>query len=76
VGVEDDGTVSGLDFTDEKLNMLLATPEMRIHKDTPLPSIRAARMIYNGKKTSVLCNTKRGRLYLFDLRWSLSATKR
>ena len=49
VGVEDDGTVSGLEFTDEKLGVLLAAPKTHVHKDTPLPSTRATRSIYKDK---------------------------
>ena len=49
VGVEDDGTVSGLEFTDEKLGVLLAAPKTHVHKDTPLHSTRVTRIIYKDK---------------------------
>ncbi len=45
VGVEDDGEVSGLDsFDDEQLNKIEDAPKSRVHPDTPLSSVRIARI--------------------------------
>ncbi len=49
VGVEDDTTVSGLNYTEEQIGILLQAPKTHIHPDTPLPSGRATRVSYQGK---------------------------
>lgn len=49
VGVEDDGTVSGVDPSGDKLDILLAAPRTHIHKDTPLPAPRATKVTYRNK---------------------------
>ena len=38
VGVEDDGTLTGIEFRDETIENLLAAPKERVHPDTPLIS--------------------------------------
>lgn len=48
VGLEDDGTVSGLCYDDEKARYLLEAPMRRVLSDTPLPSPRAIRIEYEG----------------------------
>lgn len=49
VGVEDDGTVSGVDFDDEKIGFLMSAPKNYVHKDTPLPSVKVNKVIYQSK---------------------------
>ncbi|MBU7018411.1 MAG: putative DNA binding domain-containing protein [Theionarchaea archaeon] len=49
VGVEDDGTVTGLDFTEEKISMFLNSPKTHVHGDTPLPALRASRLLYKDR---------------------------
>ncbi len=52
IGIEDDNTVSGLPFSDEKNKALLKAPEFYVHQDTPLPLKRATIIEYNGKKVA------------------------
>ncbi|MFB0517365.1 MAG: helix-turn-helix domain-containing protein [Candidatus Neomarinimicrobiota bacterium] len=49
VGVEDDGTVTGLDLPDNDLDNLLRAPRYQVHADTPLPTPWANKHIYNDK---------------------------
>ncbi|HEX2907260.1 MAG TPA: ATP-binding protein, partial [Phototrophicaceae bacterium] len=49
IGVENDGTVSGLAYSDDKIEILLNTPSTHIHKDTPLAITRAVRVNYQTK---------------------------
>ena len=41
VGIEDDNTVTGLPYKDEKISMILNAPVSHVHRDTPLPLKRA-----------------------------------
>src|SRR5262245_13044204 len=49
VGVEDDGTVTGAPYPDDKIQLLLEAPRARIMTSTPLPSVRALRLEYQGR---------------------------
>jgi len=49
VGVEDSGVVSGLSFTQEKLNVLLESPKKNVHQNTPLPNYKSRIYDFNGK---------------------------
>jgi ATP-dependent DNA helicase RecG len=49
IGVEDDGSVSGVNAKEELIAGLLAAPKTHIHKDTPLPVPHSARVEYEGK---------------------------
>lgn len=64
VGVEDDGTILGLNFKNEVIDMLLASPKTHVHKDTPLPSIRAIRTIFKGK-TLIYFSVPKGTDYIY-----------
>ncbi|WP_412502709.1 ATP-binding protein [Shewanella chilikensis] len=45
VGVEDNGDITGLDnFSDSDLSKLEGAPTTRVHKDTPLPSVKTRRI--------------------------------
>jgi ATP-dependent DNA helicase RecG len=45
VGVEDNGEITGLnDFSEEDIKYLEQSPQDRIHKDTPLSSVKVARI--------------------------------
>lgn len=45
IGVEDSGVVTGIEhFAEEKLALLLDAPRSRVHRDTPLSSVRAVRL--------------------------------
>ncbi|NDV66242.1 ATP-binding protein [Bacteroides sp. 224] len=50
VGVEDSGIVSGLNYKEEKLEILLNAPKNNIHKDTPLPNYKSKIIEYESKK--------------------------
>lgn len=50
VGVEDNGEVTGLnDFSEKDLSKLENTPKTRVHKDTPLYSVKIRRLNIDGK---------------------------
>jgi ATP-dependent DNA helicase RecG len=52
VGIEDDNTVTGLRYTEEKTNMVLAAPTTHVHSDTPLPVKRATIITFEEKKVA------------------------
>ena len=49
VGVEDDGSVTGIHFKDAQFAMLSEAYKTHIHPDTPLPNPTVARVSYEGK---------------------------
>ena len=49
VGVEDSGNVSGLNYSNEKIELLLNAPKNNVHKDTPLPNYKSKLIEINGK---------------------------
>jgi len=49
VGVEDTGLVSGLDYSQDKIEIFLNAPKTHVHKDTPLPKYKSRSTDYNGK---------------------------
>jgi ATP-dependent DNA helicase RecG len=52
VGIEDDNTVTGLPYNEEKVNAILNTPTNYVLKETPLPLKKAAIIDYNGLKVA------------------------
>lgn len=52
VGIEDDNTVSGLPYNEEKIGTILKAPENYVLKDTPLPLKKASIIEYNGLKVA------------------------
>jgi ATP-dependent DNA helicase RecG len=64
VGVEDDGTVLGLDYTDSQINTLLEASKTHVHQDTPLPSGRATRLFYQDK-TILFFSVPKGTEYIY-----------
>lgn len=52
VGIEDNNTVTGLPFSDEKNEILLKAPNTHVHPDTPLPIKRATIINFNGLKVA------------------------
>lgn len=50
VGVEDDGTVTGLEYSEDLLNVLINSPKSYVLDTTPLPTIKSQIINYNGKK--------------------------
>lgn len=59
VGVEDDGRVTGVDLSDEKVQILLSAPEQNVHKDTALPPARALRLQLE-QKTVLYFSVRKG----------------
>jgi ATP-dependent DNA helicase RecG len=64
VGVEDDGTVSGLDYTDSQISTLLEASKSHVHQDTPLPSGRATKVVYQDK-TILFFSVPKGTDYIY-----------
>ena len=50
IGIEDDNTVTGLLYSEEKIAQILKAYETNILKDTPLPIKKSTLIDYNGKK--------------------------
>ncbi|WP_413173555.1 ATP-binding protein [Anabaena azotica] len=50
VGIEDNNTVTGLPFTEEKINTIFNAPENYVLRDTPLSIKRKNLIDYEGKK--------------------------
>jgi ATP-dependent DNA helicase RecG len=50
IGLEDNNIVSGIPFSEEKINAILAASENYVMKDTPLPIKRKSIIEYEGKK--------------------------
>jgi ATP-dependent DNA helicase RecG len=50
VGIEDDNSITGLSYPEEKLSQILKAHENYVLKDTPLPIKRATIVDYDGKK--------------------------
>lgn len=50
VGVEDDGTITGLQYGEDLLTVLLAAPKTYVLKSTPLPTTKATIITYDDKK--------------------------
>lgn len=48
VGVEDDGTVTGVPHEREALDVLLKAPQTHVHSTTPLSQIRVSRVDFQG----------------------------
>lgn len=50
IGIEDNNTVSGIPFSEEKMEAILAASENHVMKNTPLPIKRKNIIEYEGKK--------------------------
>ena len=50
IGIEDNGEVTGIPYSDDKLNQILEASSNYIHKDTPLRIRRRNTIDYKGKK--------------------------
>src|SRR5207248_11678314 len=49
VGVEDDGTLSGVPHSDALVGAMLEAPKTQVHERTPLPSPSVSRVEYRRK---------------------------
>ncbi len=52
VGIEDDNSITGLPYSDDKNSSILQACETKVLVDTPLPIKRASLIEYNGKKVA------------------------
>ena len=52
VGIEDDNTVTGLPFPDDKITVILKSPDNNVLSETPLPLKRASLIDYDGRKVA------------------------
>ena len=59
VGVEDDGTVSGVEYAQDKLEVLKNAPNTHVHADTPLPGVRT-HLVSIGEKTVLIFEVQKG----------------
>ncbi|MBN2286035.1 MAG: putative DNA binding domain-containing protein [Tissierellales bacterium] len=50
VGVEDDGTITGIPHDEKKIAILLDTYSDGIHKETPLSSVHAEALVYQSQR--------------------------
>lgn len=50
VGIEDDNSITGLPFTEDRISVILKSPINNVLKDTPLPIKRASLISFNEKK--------------------------
>jgi len=63
VGLEDNNTVSGIPFSEEKLDVILSASENYVMKDAPLPIKRKSIIEYKGKKV-VYFSVDKGSRYI------------
>lgn len=49
LGVEDDGSLTGVGYSTAELAQILEAPDTHVHKDTPLPAPRKAALDLDGK---------------------------
>ena len=59
VGAEDDGTVSGVEYAQDKLEVLRNAPRTHVHADTPLPGVRT-HLVPARDKTVVVFEVQKG----------------
>lgn len=58
VGVEDDSTITGVGFTENKITYLMESPDVYVHENTPLPALRKSVIKMNDKKILYFSVTK------------------
>ncbi|MGA5030937.1 ATP-binding protein [Streptomyces cellulosae] len=49
IGVEDDGSVTGVPYEENKVQQILNASTTHVHKDTPLPGVRKTKIDIDGK---------------------------
>jgi ATP-dependent DNA helicase RecG len=52
VGIEDDNTITGLPFSEDKISSILRAPQNYVLNDTPLPLKRTSLIDYHGQKVA------------------------
>lgn len=58
VGIEDNNSVTGLQFNEEKTKLILKAPETYVNRDAPLPIRKALLVDYNGLKVAYFSVSK------------------
>jgi len=58
VGIEDNNSITGIPYSDDKISAILKAPENYVMKETPLPLKRASLIDYNGKKIAYFSVSK------------------
>ncbi len=53
VGAEDDGTITGINYFDDGIQILREAPRTHVHPDTPLPDVRIRKIELEGKSVLV-----------------------
>ena len=63
LGVEDDGTVTGMPWSSEVIAEILQAPQTHVHNDTPLPALRKRVVTVNGHQVMYF-NVSKGAQYI------------
>ena len=63
VGAEDDGTVSGVAYAQDKLEVLRNAPKTHVYPGTPLPGVRT-QLVSIGDKTVLVFEVQKGTRYI------------
>ena len=63
VGAEDNGTISGLSYTEDDIAVLRNAPKSHVHSDTPLSGVRT-RLVPMGDKTVLVFDVQKGTRYI------------
>ena len=63
VGAEDDGTISGITYSEDKLKVLQNAPRTHVHADTPLPGVRY-HLVSIQSKTVLVFEVQKGIRYI------------
>ncbi|NLZ53866.1 MAG: hypothetical protein GX892_12130 [Thermoanaerobacteraceae bacterium] len=58
VGIEDDSTITGVAYTDDQIKYIIESPELYVHKSTPLPSLKKKVVNIDDKKVLYFSVTK------------------
>ena len=52
VGAEDDGEITGLEYKEDLLKVIIEAPKTYVHSTTPLPATKSQTVDYEGKKVA------------------------
>ncbi len=59
VGVEDDGAITGIPHSEQKVELMVAAPKTHVHQETPLPPPMIKRIVW-GEKTVLYFRIEKG----------------
>lgn len=66
VGVEDDGTVTGLDYDEDSFNIIVNAPKTYVLNSTPLPTTKSQIIDYNNGKKVGYFSISKGMEYIYQ----------